>query len=172
MFLFYYGFGGFRIMAKSLTIVLFVLLFFALCFVPFFLKKTKYYTISSIFALFGLAFVYLISKSYTLFLINFSLLVVAFGAILLYLTKDAPDEFLFKKNPIKSAFLKTFVVVLVLLFPFTLYLKNTQFAHNELFRVDFLAEITKNLDFNSFLVAILLFALLNGFYTIAFWRKK
>lgn len=138
-----------------------------------FSKNTKVYLLSTIVTFMGIAGLYTLLKSPTMFLVQIIFFVIGSACLLLFGTKEF-------KNENKSSFnfnLKTFftlliMVIFMLLTPPFLYQKiKAQVISN--FCIEQVFPSTTLLSSLVFILfSILIIAVLSGFYTIAFWRKK
>lgn len=136
-------------------------------------RETRVYLVSAVIAFISIGGLYTLLKSPVMFVAQIVFFALGTGAIILWGGLDFKPE----KKPAYSLNIKTmlscaFLCLFVLMIsPFLVRQLNTQ-KLNDFNCAQSIGHIANILDVNLIIISIALIALLSGFYTIAFWRKK
>lgn len=162
-------------MEKFANAVFFLLTFLAFASSVFILvsKEARVYLASAIIAFISIGGLYLLLKSPIIFVAQIVFFALGIGLIILWGGFDFKTE----KTTKTAANLKTLFTPALLCFfvlfvsPFLAKQMNMQKINN-FYSDEIIPNLVSFVDINILILSVLVLALLSGFYTIAFWRKK
>lgn len=155
------------------TFYLFVIIAAVSVLTVIFAKNTKVYLPACIITLACISGLYILLKSPVMFLIHSVFFTLGGGAILTLGAKDFANEEKLTFNFNVKTFLSIllFAVFILLLAPFFIHQINAQITGGFCIEQK-LQSYTSLVNLCLIIFSVLTIALLSGFYTIAFWRKK
>ena len=142
-------------------------------FLILFAKDVKIYVLGAIATFISICGIYILLKSPLMFIVQSIFFVIGTGTVIFLGTRDFSTDRKAKLNFNKKTFSSIFLlcVFTLLVAPFFIYQISSQTVNTP--AISQSAEMfAPFINLGLFLLSILLIALLSGFYTIAFWRKK